>query len=153
MDRLITISELAKLLNLLDPKNKKPLNHIIRYWEKEFKQIKPKIINKRRYYSAKDVELLKMIKFHLKTQGMRYKEDEVLVGPMNVKGFKPCKGDSDFSIDIYPGFSGKNPALPSGKKEGDINLNDMVKELGKLKSFVNFPRSDWEVNYGRPDKG
>ena len=70
MDRLITISELAKLLNLLDPKNKKPLNHIIRYWEKEFKQIKPKIINKRRYYSAKDVELLKMIKFHLKTQGM-----------------------------------------------------------------------------------
>ena len=99
----------------------------------------------------KDVKAaLKIVAKHLKTQGMRYKEDEVLVGPMNVKGFKPGEGDSDFSIDIYPGFPGKNPDLPKGKKTGDINLNDMVKDLGKLKSFVNFPRSDFQANYGRP---
>ena len=44
MSRLIGISELSKELNLINPTNKKPLNYIIRYWEKEFKIIKPKII-------------------------------------------------------------------------------------------------------------
>ena len=45
-----------KNLNLVNQK-KKPLNYILRYWEKEFKQIKPKIINKRRYYSKEQVEI------------------------------------------------------------------------------------------------
>ena len=61
MIKLINISELSKKLNLIDPVTKKPLNHIIRYWEKEFKEIKPKKINYRRYYSLKQVEIIKMI--------------------------------------------------------------------------------------------
>ena len=61
---------MAKTINLIDPKSKKPLNHILRYWEKEFKEIKPKKINNRRYYSAKQVEIIKMIKFLLKSKGM-----------------------------------------------------------------------------------
>ena len=45
--------------------------HTIRYWEKEFKQIKPKILNgKRRYYDTKNIELLKKVHFLLKEQGM-----------------------------------------------------------------------------------
>ena len=51
MDKLISISQLSYKLNLISPNNKKPKNYILRYWEKEFKQIKPKIINRRRYYS------------------------------------------------------------------------------------------------------
>tara|TARA_A100001015_G_C14894057_1_gene673644 strand:+ start:55 stop:435 length:381 start_codon:yes stop_codon:yes gene_type:complete len=70
MSKLINISELSKILNLIDSKTKKPLNHILRYWEKEFKQIRPKKINNRRYYSAKQVESIKMIKFLLKNKGM-----------------------------------------------------------------------------------
>ena len=42
MNKLTNISELSKLLNLVNPKTKKPINHVIRYWEKEFKIIKPK---------------------------------------------------------------------------------------------------------------
>ena len=42
MDKLLSISKLSKILNLVDPKTKKPLNHVLRYWEKEFKEIKPK---------------------------------------------------------------------------------------------------------------
>ena len=53
MSKLINISELSKMLNLIDSKTKKPANHVLRYWEKEFKEIKPKKINKRRYYSSK----------------------------------------------------------------------------------------------------
>ena len=39
----MNISEVSKILNLIDPITKKPLNHILRFWEKEFKEIKPKI--------------------------------------------------------------------------------------------------------------
>ena len=70
MNKLYNISELAKILKLIDTKTKKPLNHTLRYWEKEFKEIKPKIINKRRYYSFKQVEVIKKIKFLLKDKGM-----------------------------------------------------------------------------------
>ena len=42
MSKLINISELCKLLDLIDPITNKPLNHILRYWEKEFSEIKPK---------------------------------------------------------------------------------------------------------------
>ena len=37
MSKLVSISELSIILNLVDPVTKKPLNHILRYWEKEFK--------------------------------------------------------------------------------------------------------------------
>ena len=70
MKKLSTISEVCEILGLIEPKTKKPLNYIIRYWEKEFKQIKPKIINRRRYYSSKDIEIIKNIKYYLKNQKM-----------------------------------------------------------------------------------
>tara|TARA_B100000963_G_scaffold347456_1_gene353813 strand:+ start:8550 stop:8930 length:381 start_codon:yes stop_codon:yes gene_type:complete len=70
MNKLIRISEMARKLNLVDPISKKPLNHILRYWEKEFKYIRPKKINNQRYYSSKQFEMIKMIKFLLKNKGM-----------------------------------------------------------------------------------
>ena len=70
MNKLVRISEASKMLNLIDPISKKPLNHILRYWEKEFNEIKPKKINKRRYYSQKQIETIKLIKFLLRNKGM-----------------------------------------------------------------------------------
>ena len=70
MSKLINISEASKQLNLIDKISKKPLNHILRYWEKEFKEIRPKKINNRRYYTSEQFEILKMIKFLLKNRGM-----------------------------------------------------------------------------------
>jgi len=49
MNKLLTISEVSKILNLINPKTEKPLNHVLRYWESKFKEIKPKNINNRRY--------------------------------------------------------------------------------------------------------
>ena len=69
MEKLITITELSKLLKLVS-KDEKPLNYILRYWENEFRQIKPKIINKRRYYSPDQVELIRLIKFLIRDKGM-----------------------------------------------------------------------------------
>ena len=70
MKKLSTISEVCEILGLIEPKTKKPLNHVIRYWEKEFKQIKPTIINGRRYYSLQDIKTIQNIKFYLKDQKM-----------------------------------------------------------------------------------
>ena len=70
MKKLITISEVSHALKLVNESTKKPLNHILRYWEKEFKEISPKKINNRRYYSPEQVEIIKMIKFLLKNKGM-----------------------------------------------------------------------------------
>ena len=70
MNKFLTITELSKVLNLVDDKTKKPKNHVLRYWEKEFNQIKPKKINNRRYYSEKQIETIKLIKFLLKNKGM-----------------------------------------------------------------------------------
>tara|TARA_X000001036_G_scaffold367221_1_gene352346 strand:+ start:13 stop:393 length:381 start_codon:yes stop_codon:yes gene_type:complete len=70
MDKLISISEASKILNLINPITKKPLNHTLRFWEKKFKEIKPKKINNRRYYTSKQLEIIKMIKFLLKNKGM-----------------------------------------------------------------------------------
>ena len=66
-----TIGEVVKILNL--KANKKGIlpTHTIRFWEKQFKQIKPKILNSnRRYYDEKNINLLKKVKFLLKDQGM-----------------------------------------------------------------------------------
>lgn len=97
----------------------------------------------------KDVKAaLKIVEKHFKKLGLKYKEEEVLNGPKTVKGFKFGEGRTDFELDIFPDFPGKNPKVPSGMPPKDINFDAMVTELGKLKSFVNFPRSDWSANYG-----
>ena len=69
-----SIGEVAKILNLIDKKSGKLSTHTIRFWEKEFKQIKPKILNNnRRYYDKKNIDLLKKVYFLLKEQGMTIK--------------------------------------------------------------------------------
>ena len=70
MKKFFSISEATKAIGLIDKKSKKPINSTLRYWETKFKQIKPIKINNRRYFTQKQVGLLKMIKFLLKNKGM-----------------------------------------------------------------------------------
>tara|TARA_B100000123_G_C25569356_1_gene357625 strand:+ start:95 stop:463 length:369 start_codon:yes stop_codon:yes gene_type:complete len=66
-----TIGDVAKILNLVNKKTGKLSTHTLRYWEKEFKEIKPHIFTgKRRYYDSKSIEILKKIQFLLKNKGM-----------------------------------------------------------------------------------
>ena len=66
-----TIGEVVKILNLKNKIGHNTATHTIRFWEKEFKQIKPKVLSgNRRYYNKSNVDLLKKIKFLLKDQGM-----------------------------------------------------------------------------------
>ena len=66
-----TIGEVAKILNLINKKNGSLSTHTIRFWEKEFKQIKPMIFyGNRRYYDDETINILKKIKYLLKDKGM-----------------------------------------------------------------------------------
>ena len=92
MDKLINISELSKKLNLINKINNKPQNHTIRFWEKKFKQIKPKIINKRRYFNQEQVGIVEKINFLLKIKGM------TIIGAQNLLNNKINKLD-DYNSD------------------------------------------------------
>ena len=70
----LNISELSIRLNLINKKTGKPLNHILRYWEKEFSEIKPVILKgNRRYYNQKQVDKIEYIKFLLRDKGLTIK--------------------------------------------------------------------------------
>ena len=119
MKKLITISDLSKTLNLVDSNNK-PLNYIIRYWEKEFIQIKPKKINNRRYYTQEQVEIIKLIKFLLKNKGM------TINGVKNVLKYKINKLD-DYNSNSLKAEYYKSKLTAKSKK--------VLIKLKKLKKY------------------
>ena len=70
-DAYKSIGEVAKDLNLVNPKTGKLNTHTIRFWEKEFKQIRPKIFaGKRRYYDQETIKIIKKIRYLLKEKGL-----------------------------------------------------------------------------------
>ena len=70
----LDISELSIKLDLINKKTGKPANHILRFWEKEFNEIRPIILKgNRRYYDKKQVDKIKYIKFLLKDKGLTIK--------------------------------------------------------------------------------
>ena len=118
MSKLITISELSKILGLLDPVTKKPLNHILRFWEKKFKQIKPRKINNQRYYSKNQVEIIKMIKYLLKNKGM------------TIEGVKKTLNLNINKLDVYDSDSLKTNYYKINFKE---KANKLLNKINKLK--------------------
>ena len=83
-----SIGEVAELLNLKNSKSGKLNTYTLRFWEKEFKQIKPKLLNnRRRYYDKKTVELLVKIQYLLKDKGM------------TIKGVKNMLNNKRFDLD------------------------------------------------------
>ena len=84
-----TIGEVAKILNLIDKKTGKLSTHTIRFWEKQFKQVKPNIFaGRRRYYDHKSIETLKKIQFLLKNKGM------------TINGVKKYLNDENSKLDV-----------------------------------------------------
>ena len=68
-----TIGEVVEIIGLKSKRGDTSPTHTLRYWEKEFKQIKPKILNGNRRYDKKNIDLIKKVHFLLKDQGMTIK--------------------------------------------------------------------------------
>tara|TARA_Y100001970_G_C13456316_1_gene472891 strand:- start:72 stop:452 length:381 start_codon:yes stop_codon:yes gene_type:complete len=126
MNKLINISELSKLLKIVNIKTKKPSNYILRYWEKEFKQIKPIIIKNRRYYSKKQINIIKLIKFLLKDKGM------------TINGVKNVLKSNINSLDDYNSYSLKadyHKKVIKDKSRKILEKLKKIKKYGKKNSY------------------
>jgi len=90
-----TIGEVAEILNLVNEKNGSLSTHTIRFWEKEFKQIKPKIFSgNRRYYDENSINILKKVKYLLKVKGM------TLIGVKKILNSKDSNIDELYNTSI-----------------------------------------------------
>ena len=120
-----TIGEITKELGLIDKKTGRLQTHTIRYWETQFKQIKPNIrAGKRRYYSTKVFKIIKRIKFLLKERGLTINGVKRILN-MPERDFI----DDDMNIGI------NNPDLNRTKviKSKIKNISKIIKELKRFK--------------------
>ena len=115
-----TIGEVAKILNLINKKTGSLNTHTIRFWEKEFKQIKPRILTgKRRYYDQKTINILARVKYLLKDQGM------------TINGVKKLlNGNKSFNLDEISNnsISVDNKLINKIKK-----ISNLIKQIKKIK--------------------
>ena len=120
-DAYKSIGEVAKMLNLINQKTGNLNTHTIRFWEREFKQIKPKIFaGKRRYYDKNSIDVLKKVKFLLKDQGM------------TINGVKKLL-NSNKSLFLDE-IANKSISVDSLKIKNKLkNISNLVKEIKKIK--------------------
>ena len=115
-----SIGEVAKILDLVNEKKGTLNTHTIRFWEKEFKQIKPNILNgNRRYYNNDTIEILKKVKYLLKDQGM------------TINGAKKVlNSNKSLKLDELPNNSiNVNYNIKNKIK----NISNLIKQIKKIK--------------------
>ena len=114
-----TIGEVVKILDLKSRSGQKTPTHILRFWEKEFKQIKPKILTgNRRYYDQSNIDLLKKIKFLLKDQGMTINGVKKLLNSANSNNLDEIS----------------NKTIRTNNLKNKIkNISNIIKDLKNLK--------------------
>ena len=116
-----SIGEVAELLHLVNKKNGNLNTHTIRFWEKKFKQIKPKILTgNRRYYDQSSIEILKKVKYLLKEHGM------------TIKGVKKLlNNEKSLKLDE---FSNNSISVNNIKIRNKLkNISNLAKQIKKLK--------------------
>ena len=120
-----TIGEVAEIVGLINKKKKTLSTHTIRFWEKEFNQVKPKILSgRRRYYNNKDIRMIKLIKYLLKEKGM------------TIKGVKAVLNNPKlFTLDDTTEYGVSNQSLNIEKVKDKIKkISKIVSELKDLKN-------------------
>ena len=114
-----TIGEVVKILNLKNKSGQKIPTHTLRFWEKEFKQIKPKILTgNRRYYDQSNIDLLKKIRFLLKDQGMTIKGVKKLLNSSKSNNLDEISNKTIRTVNL---------------KNKINNISNIIKDLKNLK--------------------
>ena len=121
-----TIGEIARELDLVNKKTGRLQTHTIRYWETQFKQIRPIVrAGRRRYYSIKDLKIIRFIKFLLKEKGL------------TISGVKKMLNDTkSHSLDDSMNLSVYKPGLKTSNviKEKIKNISKIINELKNLRN-------------------
>ena len=117
-----TIGEVAEILNLKSKKNRGLSTHTLRFWETQFKQVKPKLLNSnRRYYDQKTIDILRKIKFLLKDQGM------------TINGVKKILDNSNNKDTLNLDEISNNSIRTEGFKNKILKISKIVKNLKNYK--------------------
>ena len=120
-----TIGEVTKELGLVNKYNGHLQTHTIRYWETQFKQIKPLIkAGGRRYYSKKNLQTIKLIKFLLKEKGLTIN---------GAKKILDSKESHHLDPNMNIGINKSNLIKTKVIKEKVKNISKIIKELKKIK--------------------
>ena len=120
-----TIGQIAKELDLIDKKTGHLQTHTLRYWETQFRQIKPSIrAGKRRYYSQKDFEIIKFVKYLLKEKGLTIIGVKKILNSPNNQSI-----DQNDVLGVYKPTLGNTSVI----KEKVKNISKIIKELKKIK--------------------
>ena len=123
-DAYKTIGEVTKELGLIDKKTGHLQTHTLRYWETKFKQINPLIrAGNRRYYSKRNLQIIKLIKFLLKEKGL------------TINGAKKILRNSRIhSLDDNTGLGVYKPDLQNKKiiKDKIKKISKIIRELKKF---------------------
>ena len=115
-----SIGEVARILDLVNSKKGTLNTHTIRFWESEFKQIKPKILSgNRRYYNKETIEILKKVKYLLKEQGMTIKGVKKVLNSSNSLNLDELSNNS---------ISSDNKIIIKLKK-----ISSLIKKIKSLK--------------------
>ena len=124
-DAYKTIGEVTKELGLIDKKTGSLQTHTIRYWETQFKQIKPTIrAGKRRYYSTKVFKIIKYIKFLLKEKGLTINGAKKILDIAKTDSL-----DDDINIGINRSYLNRAKVIKSKIR----NISKIINELKKIK--------------------
>ena len=113
-----SIGEVAEILKLKSKKRGVFSTHTLRFWETQFKQVKPKLLNSnRRYYDQKTIDILKKIKFLLKDQGM------------TINGVKKILNNTDNKESLDLDEISNNSIRSQKVKDKIIKISKIIKNL------------------------
>ena len=124
-DAYKTIGEVSRELGLINKETGRTQTHTIRYWETQFKQIKPTIRSgKRRYYSTKVFKIIKYIKFLLKEKGLTINGAKKILDIAKTDSL-----DDDINIGLNRSYLNRAKVIKSKIR----NISKIIKELKKIK--------------------
>ena len=120
-----TIGEITRELGLIDKKTGRLQTHTIRYWETQFRQIRPTVkAGGRRYYSVKIFKIIKYIKFLLKERGLTINGAKKILNSSDTHSI-----DDNINIGINKSDLNKTKIIKNKIK----NISKIIKELKKFK--------------------
>ena len=125
-DAYKTIGEVTKELGLIDKKTGHLQTHTLRYWENQFKQIRPLIrAGKRRYYSKQNFQIIKLIKFLLKEKGLTINGVKKILNNPKIHSL-----DDNMNLGVY------KPDLQNTKiiKNKVKKISKIIKELKNIRN-------------------
>jgi len=120
-----TIGEVTQELGLIDKVTGEKQTHTLRYWETQFKQIKPLVrAGNRRYYSKKDLKIIRTIMYLLKEKGLTIKGVKKLLNNSDIQSL-----DENVNLGVYK----QNSKATGIIKEKIKNISKIIKELKNYK--------------------